>query len=397
MGRRRCADQPTRESTGQTVTSYLYDPNGNLTKKDDGTNVHGYKYDVRNLMTDYDGPGANNDATYKYGASGLRVQKTVAGSTTTKYYHDGLNVVAEYNGSDQLQRTYVTPGLDQNLSLTASGSTYYYLSDALGSIRQVIDADQATQNSYDYQAFGSVYGNPTENVTQPFRFTGREWDAETGLYYYRMRDYAAARGTFTSRDPIYPFWVPRAYGYVMNLPTFLVDPLGLDAIFTIDWDKDGYSHVGVYVYTYEGDVYTGLTGTMGFHFSGEPLFSPGIVDPTVFIPIKNIPVWSNQKSLYRLLLTPKDDRQFLEWLKPQAQPGKGWVYSWFWNKCNNWFQPGLEALGFEFDAWELFTPVSLRDWINRQNEARRKLPEFMDHNYGGVNACNDPPVSGGAH
>jgi YD repeat-containing protein len=136
------ADQLTRETVGGTVTTYLYDPNGNLTKKDDGTNVHAYGYDSRNLMTDYDGPGANNDATYKYDASDPRVQKTVGGSTTTRYYHDGQNVVAEYNGSNQLQRTYVTPGLDQNLSLTASGSTYYYLSDALGSIRQVLDADE---------------------------------------------------------------------------------------------------------------------------------------------------------------------------------------------------------------------------------------------------------------
>lgn len=59
----------TRETTGETVTSYLYDANGNLTKKDDGSNVHTYKYDASNLMTDYDGPGANNDATYKYAAS----------------------------------------------------------------------------------------------------------------------------------------------------------------------------------------------------------------------------------------------------------------------------------------------------------------------------------------
>jgi hypothetical protein len=63
----------------------------------------------------------------------VRVQKTVGGATTTKYYHDGLNTVAEYNGSDQLLRTYVTPGLDQNLSLTASGSTYY-VKDPLGFI-----------------------------------------------------------------------------------------------------------------------------------------------------------------------------------------------------------------------------------------------------------------------
>jgi len=78
-------------------------------------------------------------------ADGRRVTKDVNGSKTA-YFHDGLNVVAEYNGSDQLQRTYVTPGLDQNLTMTASGSTYYYPADALGSIRQVINANEATQD-----------------------------------------------------------------------------------------------------------------------------------------------------------------------------------------------------------------------------------------------------------
>ena len=224
----------TWEATGRAVATYLYDANGNLTKKDDGTNVEAYGYDFRNLMASYDGPGSNNDGTYRYGASGLRVQKTVGGSTTTKYYHDGLNTVAECNGSNQLQRTYVTPGLDQNLSLTASGGTYYYLSDALGSIRQVLDADQVTQNSYDYQAFGSVYGSPTENLTQPFRFTGREWDPESGVYYYRARTFAGALARFLARDPNGRDSFCSLYVYVSNAPLTYIDPLGLDELDLIE-------------------------------------------------------------------------------------------------------------------------------------------------------------------
>ncbi len=146
-------------------------------------------------------------------------------------------MVGEHKGSNQLQRTYVTPGLDQNLSLTSSGSTYYYLADALGSIRQVIDANEPTQTrsggtprrgrrpqSYDYEAFGSVYGTPTENLTQPFRFTGRAWDSESEQYYYRTRSYHPSSGRFLSRDPL--VLLP-AYGYVANAPTAFVDPLGL--------------------------------------------------------------------------------------------------------------------------------------------------------------------------
>ena len=217
----------TREVRGETITRYLYDANGNLTKKDDGTNVHAYKYDVRNLMTDYDSPGANNDTTYRYDAAGRRITKNVNG-TKTAYVHDGLNTVAEYNESNQLQRTYVTPGLDQNLSLTASGSTYYYLSDALGSIRQVLDADQDTENSYDYEAFGCAYGSPTENLTQPFRFTGRDWDTESTLYYYRARNYSAALGRFVARDPRPSWATTHLYQYVANQPLDYLDPSGLE-------------------------------------------------------------------------------------------------------------------------------------------------------------------------
>jgi YD repeat-containing protein len=52
------AEHLTSETTGGTVTTYLYDANGNMTKKDDGSNVHAYKYDFRDLMADYEGPGA---------------------------------------------------------------------------------------------------------------------------------------------------------------------------------------------------------------------------------------------------------------------------------------------------------------------------------------------------
>lgn len=137
-------------------------------------------------------------------------------------------------------RTSVTPGLDDNLSLTASGSTYYYLKDALGSIRQLIDSSETVQNSYDYYAFGRIYGTPTENVTQPFRFTGRAWDPESSLYYYRARYYDPTRGHFLARDAASRLVhgtrsskeyarvasVANGYGYVANDPVHLQDPQG---------------------------------------------------------------------------------------------------------------------------------------------------------------------------
>ena len=210
---------------GGTNTTYLYDANGSLTKKDDGTNVHAYKHDFRNLMTDYDGPGTNNDTTYRYDALGRRITKNVNG-TKTAYLYDFWNVVADYNGSNQLQATYLTPGLDDNLSMTRSGSTYYYLQDGLGSVRQLLGSDETTENAYDYEAFGETYGTPTESVTNRYRFTGREWDSESTIYYYRSRHLNGTFGRFLQRDPLAPFLPLGPYGYVGLNPLNYIDPWG---------------------------------------------------------------------------------------------------------------------------------------------------------------------------
>jgi RHS repeat-associated protein len=60
-----------------------------------------------------------------------------------------------------------------------------------------------------------------------YGFTGRHWDASSGLYYYRERYYDPAMGRFISEDPI-GFWGgSNFYAYVRNNPVLLVDPLGL--------------------------------------------------------------------------------------------------------------------------------------------------------------------------
>lgn len=58
--------------------------------------------------------------------------------------------------------------------------------------------------------------------------TGREWDKETGLYYYRARYYDPMEGRFISKDPIgFRGGDANLYGYVRNNPTNLTDPSGM--------------------------------------------------------------------------------------------------------------------------------------------------------------------------
>ena len=60
----------------------------------------------------------------------------------------------------------------------------------------------------------------------PFRYTARESDAETGLYYYRARYYDPATGRFSNEDPIQFDGGINLYAYVGNDPEDWGDPDG---------------------------------------------------------------------------------------------------------------------------------------------------------------------------
>jgi RHS repeat-associated protein len=65
-------------------------------------------------------------------------------------------------------------------------------------------------------------------VEKPVGFsTGREFDKETGLYYYRARYYDPMEGRFITKDPIGFIGGINLYIYVQNNPVNIIDPLGL--------------------------------------------------------------------------------------------------------------------------------------------------------------------------
>ncbi|MBZ0166522.1 MAG: RHS repeat-associated core domain-containing protein, partial [Candidatus Omnitrophica bacterium] len=126
--------------------------------------------------------------------------------------------------------------IDEPLTMTRSSTTYYYLTDGLGSVRQLANASGTIVESYDYDPYGQVtiYNSSLTDITSsgsgidnPYMFTGRRLDEETGIYHYRARQYDPAIGRFLQRDPIGYKADMNLFRYTWNNPVNFTDPKGL--------------------------------------------------------------------------------------------------------------------------------------------------------------------------
>lgn len=113
----------------------------------------------------------------------------------------------------------------------------YYLHDGLGSTRQLVRANGAVRDHYNYDEFGDTVGaklsEDGRNVNHnTFGYTGELWDEEDDLLYLRSRYYAPDMGRFMTRDTFPGYAVNplsiHKYAYVENNPVNFVDPLGFN-------------------------------------------------------------------------------------------------------------------------------------------------------------------------
>jgi len=87
---------------------------------------------------------------------------------------------------------------------TPSAKSYYYFYDGNGNVGQLIDrADGSVDAKYEYDAYGNyLTKSGTFANDNPWRFSTKYWDDETGLGYWGYRYYDAEPGRWVSRDPI---------------------------------------------------------------------------------------------------------------------------------------------------------------------------------------------------
>ena len=143
------------------------------------------------------------------------------------FAYDGDNLVEEANSSGTEVASY-SQGLniDEPLAMERSSVASFYEADGLGSVTSLSSVAGALAQTCTRDSFGKQTA-ATGSLTNPFQYTARESDVETGLYYYRARYYDPKSGRFLSEDPTQFLAGGNFYRYADNNPVFWSDASGL--------------------------------------------------------------------------------------------------------------------------------------------------------------------------
>lgn len=193
-----------------------------------GSNTTSYSWDFENRLTSVTLPGSGGTVSFKYDPFGRRIYKS-SSSATSVFAYDGDNLIEQTNSSGAAVARY-SQGLniDEPLAMLSSATTSYYEADGLGSITSLSSGAGSLAQTYTFDSFGNQTAS-SGSLTNPFQYTARENDPETGLYYYRARYYDPVVGRFNREDPRKE--VVRGmnfYAYVRNGPLNFTDPDGRD-------------------------------------------------------------------------------------------------------------------------------------------------------------------------
>ena len=191
---------------------------------------------------------AGAGVTYFYDGDGRRVRKS-----NGKLYWYGMSsdALVETDNAGASYTEFVFFGGKRIARRDNNAAVFYYFADHLGSSRVLTNSSGTVVEDSDFYPFGGerVVVN---NDPNPYKFTGKERDTESGLDYFIARYYSSAYGRFlspdeftggpvdaySSNDPLPPGPLPYAlitnpqslnkYSYAYNQPLKYIDPDGHD-------------------------------------------------------------------------------------------------------------------------------------------------------------------------
>ena len=262
--------------------SYTYDLEGNQktkTRISDGQMTE-FFWDYRNQLTKAMVKDANGvllkELRFTYDVEGRRVGSWVdadgagpeePGQVWTVF--DGVNPYMDFDGDGELQTRYLYgPGIDELFARIGTGEDpQWYLVDRLGSVRQIVDGAGTILDEISYDSFGNVLSETNSEQGDRFKFTGREYSPELGIYYYRARWYDPSEGRFISQDPIgFSAGDANLYRYLGNAPGDATDPEGLEGWWNpFSWGQEEWQAFGGSF----SDSYDSTTSGLAYAWSGD--------------------------------------------------------------------------------------------------------------------------------
>lgn len=205
--------------TGGLNFTPQYDDNGNMLNDD----KHTYVYDFNNKLVSFD----QTVGTYKYDALGRRIAKN-----NTLFYYVGDQMVEEVTDGATTSYLYGN-NIDEALQMKKEGETYYYHTNHLGSTMVLSDVDGLLTENVCYDVYGvpsftNKIGNALSQsfINNSILFTGREYDKDIEIYYYRARSLHPQTGRFMQKDSLIYIDGMNDYSYVTNRVITYVDPNG---------------------------------------------------------------------------------------------------------------------------------------------------------------------------
>jgi len=233
----------------QTPEGSTYDLDGNLTK--DGRWTYAWDGENRPIsMTSLtNAPTASKyRPAFTYDYKGRRIQKIVSTNNgsgyvpqyTNLYLYDGWNLVAILDQSSSLVASFMW-GTDLSGSMQGAGGVggllaenivtngvHFVAYDGNGNVAALVSATNgAVTANYEYGPFGElIRATGPMAKANPFGWSDKITDPETGLSYYGHRYYNPSTGRWLSRDPLQEQGAVNLYGYVDNDPSDYFDTDG---------------------------------------------------------------------------------------------------------------------------------------------------------------------------
>ncbi|MBV6419610.1 MAG: hypothetical protein DAHOPDDO_00833 [Ignavibacteriaceae bacterium] len=217
------------KNTGGSAEDYVYDANGNITASlPKGLNP--LVYDPFTQMTK--GITVSGTPThtvnFQYTADNERILKNEKQATTNNLnlYIRGASeypVIEKINTDNTLTDKIYIYGPTGLIAFKDATATYFVIKDHLGSTRILFRSTGTQYTTYDYSPFGSLMRSSISGDVV-YKFTGQEYDSETGLYNFRARFYDDELGIFYAVDPSGQNFSP--FSYAGNNPIIFVDENG---------------------------------------------------------------------------------------------------------------------------------------------------------------------------